>query len=208
VVNRSPTGPGKRNIMTSLEFLTAILSTFGLILLAEIGDKSQLVCMTLAARHPHPPVLLGAVAAFLVLNTLAVVFGAGLAQWIPERLLTGAVALLFGVFGIKSLLVREEEEDPDGEVVEQPHHGIFVTTFLMLFLAEMGDKTQLAVAGLAVTMPPLAVWLGATLALILTSALGIWLGVTLLRRIPIHRLHQISGVFFLALAAFAAAQWL
>lgn len=192
--------------MSILEFLTAILSTFGLIFLAEIGDKSQLVCMTRAARHRHPPVLLGAVAAFLVLNTLAVVFGAGLAQWIPEQVLAGAVAILFGVFGIKSLLTKEEAEDPDGEVVEKPGHGIFVTTFMMLFLAEMGDKTQLAVAGLAVTLPPVAVWLGATLALIITSALGIWLGVTLLRRIPIHRLHQISGVFFLVLAAFAAAQ--
>ena len=202
--------PGRDALMNDslsiLEFLTAILSTFGLIFLAEIGDKSQLVCMTLAARHRHPPVLLGAVAAFLVLNTLAVVFGAGLAQWIPEQVLAGAVAILFGVFGIKSLLTKEEAEDPDGEVVEKPGHGIFVTTFMMLFLAEMGDKTQLAVAGLAVTLPPAAVWLGATLALIITSALGIWLGVTLLRRIPIHRLHQISGVFFLVLAAFAAAQ--
>lgn len=191
--------------MSTLELLTTIFSTFGLIFLAEIGDKSQLVCMTLAARHRHTPVLLGAVAAFLVLNTLAVVFGAGLAQWIPDYVLAIAVAILFGVFGVKSILTTEQNND-DGEAVEKPGHGIFVTTFLMLFLAEMGDKTQLAVAALAVTLPPFAVWLGATLALITTSALGIWLGVTLLRRIPIHRLHQISGVFFLVLAAFAAIQ--
>jgi len=191
--------------MSTLELLTTILSTFGLIFLAEIGDKSQLVCMTLAARHRHPPVLLGAVAAFLVLNTLAVVFGAGLAQWIPDYLLAISVAILFGVFGVKSILTTEQNND-DGEAVEKPGHGIFVTTFLMLFLAEMGDKTQLAVAALAATLPPFAVWLGATLALIITSALGVWLGVTLLRRIPIHRLHQISGAFFLVLAAFAAIQ--
>jgi len=192
--------------MSTFEVLTAVFTTFGLIFLAEIGDKSQLVCMTLAARHRHPPVLLGAVVAFILLNSLAVIFGAGLAQWIPEKVLAAAVAVLFGLFGIKSLLTREEEDDPDGEVEEKPGHGIFFTTFTMLFLAEMGDKTQLAVAGLAVTLPPAAVWIGATLALITTSALGVWLGVTLLRRIPIHRLHQISGVFFLALAAFAAAQ--
>ncbi len=191
--------------MSALETLTAIFSTFGLIFLAEIGDKSQLVCMTLAARHRHLPVLLGAVAAFLILNTLAVVFGAGLAQWIPERFLAGAVALLFGAFGIKSLLTKEEVEE-DGEVDEKPGHGILATTFLMLLLAEMGDKTQIAIAGLASTLPALAVWIGATLALITTSALGVWLGVTLLRRIPIHRLHQVSGVFFLVLAAFAATR--
>ena len=191
--------------MSALETLTAIFSTFGLIFLAEIGDKSQLVCMTLAARHRHLPVLLGAVAAFLILNTLAVVFGAGLAQWIPERILAGAVALLFGAFGIKSLLTQEEVGE-DGEIEEKPGHGIFATTFLMLLLAEMGDKTQIAIAGLASTLPSLAVWIGATLALITTSALGVWLGVTLLRRIPIHRLHQVSGVFFLVLAAFAATR--
>ncbi len=191
--------------MSALETLTAIVSTFGLIFLAEIGDKSQLVCMTLAARHRHLPVLLGAIAAFLILKTLAVVFGAGLAQWLPERILAGAVALLFGAFGIKSLLTQEEVGE-DGEVEEKPGHGIFATTFLMLLLAEMGDKTQIAIAGLASTLPALAVWVGATLALIITSALGVWLGVTLLRHIPIHRLHQISGVFFLVLAAFAATR--
>ncbi len=191
--------------MSALETLTAIFSTFGLIFLAEIGDKSQLVCMTLAARHRHLPVLLGAIAAFLILNTLAVVFGAGLAQWLPERLLAGAVALLFGAFGIKSLLTQEEVGE-DGEVEEKPGHGIFATTFLLLLLAEMGDKTQIAIAGLASTWPALAVWVGATLALIITSALGVWLGVTLLRRIPIHRLHQVSGIFFLVLAAFAATR--
>ena len=106
---------------------------------------------------------------------------------------------------MKSILTTEQNND-DGEAIEKPGHGIFVTTFLMLFLAEMGDKTQLAVAALAATLPPFAVWLGATLALIITSALGVWLGVTLLRRIPIHRLHQISGAFFLLLAAFAAIQ--
>jgi putative Ca2+/H+ antiporter (TMEM165/GDT1 family) len=190
--------------MTMLEFVTPLLSTFGLIFLAEFGDKSQLVCMTLAARYRHAPVLLGAVAAFLVLNSLAVVFGAGIAQWIPEKVLAGVVAVLFGVFGIKSLLTREEDEDGDEGIAGKPGHGIFVTTFTMLFLAEMGDKTQIAVAGLAVTLDPLAVWVGASLALITTSALGVWAGVTLLKRIPIHRLHQASGVFFLLLAAFAA----
>jgi putative Ca2+/H+ antiporter (TMEM165/GDT1 family) len=77
------------------------------------------------------------------------------------------------------------------------------TTFGLIFLAEIGDKTQLAVAGMAGTLPAIAVWIGATLALATTSALGIVVGRKLLRRIPLHRLHQISGVFFLVLAAFA-----
>lgn len=190
--------------MLTLDSVLAILSTFGLIFLAEIGDKSQLVCMTLAARYRHTPVLLGSIAAFVVLNTLAVVFGVGLAKWIPDYILASAVTILFGVFGVKLLLTGEEDESV--ETVEKSDHGIFVTTFLMLLLAEMGDKTQLAVAGLAATLPPVAVWIGGTLALITTSALGIWLGVTLLRRIPIIRLHQLSGLFFLVISVYSATR--
>ena len=109
--------------------------------------------------------------------------------------------MLFAVFGVKSLRVKEA--DRDEEVKELRGHSIFLTTFVMLFLAEMGDKTQIAVAGMASTMPLIPVWVGATLALAGTSALGVVAGRQLLRRIPLHLLHQISGVFFLALAAFA-----
>ena len=181
--------------------LTAAATTFGLIFLAEIGDKSQLVCMALAARHHHRPVLAGAIAAFAVLNVLAVVFGAGLAHWVPERILAAVVAILFAVFGI--LALRSQEEADSEEIKERSGNGVFATTFLMLFLAEMGDKTQLAIAGMAGTLPPVPVWTGATLALATTSALGVVVGRKLLRRIPLHRLHQISGIFFLILAAFA-----
>jgi putative Ca2+/H+ antiporter (TMEM165/GDT1 family) len=89
------------------------------------------------------------------------------------------------------------------DIEERSGHGIFATTFLMIFLAEMGDKTQIAVAGMASTLPVIPVWIGATLALFTTSVLGVVAGRKLLRRIPLHRLHQISGIFFLLLAAFA-----
>lgn len=92
------------------QWIWAAATTFGMIFLAELGDKSQLVCMTLAARHRRWPVLIGAVAAFVVLNSLAVVFGVGLAQWIPERVLAGVVALLFAVFGVLALRTEEADE--------------------------------------------------------------------------------------------------
>lgn len=183
------------------QWIWAAATTFGMIFLAELGDKSQLVCMTLAARHRRWPVLIGAVAAFVVLNSLAVVFGVGLAQWIPERVLAGVVALLFAVFGV--LALRTEEADESEPERSWSHHGIVMATFSMIFLAEMGDKTQLAVAGLAVTLPAVAVWAGATLALALTSALGVWVGCRLLQVMPLHRLHQLSGVLFLVLAGLA-----
>lgn len=181
---------------------TVGLTTFGVILLAEMGDKSQLVCMTLAARHRAGPVLAGAAAAFLLLNTLAVTLGAALAQWIPERILAGGVAVLFGAYGL--LALRNSQDPGEDAVVERRTRGIFASTFLLILIAEMGDKTQLAVAGMAGTLPPVPVWVGATLALLTTSALGVLVGCRLLRLLPIHRLHQVSGVLFLILAAVAA----
>ena len=86
-------------------------ATFLLIALAEFGDKSQLVCMTLAARHRGLPVILGAVTAFGILNLLAVLFGAAVAAWLPEWLITLTVAVLFAGFGISALRYQEEDED-------------------------------------------------------------------------------------------------
>ena len=187
-------------------WLSTAGATFLLIALAEFGDKSQLVCMTLAARHRGLPVVLGAVAAFAILNLLAVLFGAAIAAWLPEWVVTAAVALLFAVFGISAL--RYEEEDGDEEIAEKPGYGIFATTFLMIFLAEFGDKTQIAVAGLGSTADAMATWVGATLALACTSILGVVAGRRWLNRLPLKWIHRISGVFFLLLALLAVLRLL
>lgn len=188
--------------MLPVESLPISFSTFTLIALAEIGDKSQLVCMTLAARHRHWPVILGAAVAFIVLNALAVLFGAGVSAWIPERVTAGLVAILFVAFGIHALLSRDENSSD--KVIERPGHSIFFTTLLLIFVAEFGDKTQIAVAGLASSMAPLPVWLGATIALVLVSVLGVWFGRTVLQRFPLLWLHRLSGVIFVLFALLAA----
>lgn len=185
-------------------WLSSAGATFFLISLAEMGDKSQLVCMTLAAKHKSTPVLLGSIAAFALLNLLAVLFGAAVAAWLPEWLITLAVAGLFAAFGISALRFKEEEEDADIE--EKSGQSIFATTFLLIFLAEFGDKTQIAVAGLGSTQQALAVWTGATFALACTSALGIFAGNTLLKKLSLKWIHRISGVLFLALAAVALSR--
>ena len=183
------------------QWLSSAGATFLLIALAEIGDKSQLVCMTLAARHRPTPVIIGAIAAFAILNLLAVLFGAALAAWLPEWLVILAVALLFGAFGISSL--RYQEEDEDETLEEKPGHNVFMTTFLLIFLAEFGDKTQIAVAGMSSTVAASAVWSGATLALAGTSILGVIAGRKLLHKLPLLWIHRISGAFFLMLALLA-----
>jgi len=190
--------------MISPESSSVFLSTLTLISLAEIGDKSQLVCMTLATRHRHWPVILGATTAFCVLNALAVLFGAGVAAWVPERIIAGIVALLFGAFGLHALLKQDEGESAN--VVEKPGHGVFFTTLVLILVAESGDKTQIAVAGLASSVDPFPVWFGATVALVMISALGVWAGRTVLRRFPLPWLHRIGGGVFLLFASIAAWQ--
>lgn len=190
--------------LTPGAWLSSASTTFLLIALAEFGDKSQLVCMTLAARHRGLPVVLGAIAAFAILNLLAVLFGAVVAAWLPTWLVTLAVAVLFAAFGISALRYSEEEEDENIE--EKPGHGIFATTFLLIFLAEFGDKTQIAVAGLGGTANSAAVWTGATLALACTSLLGVFAGRKLLHRLPLLWIHRVSGAFFLLLAVLAIAR--
>lgn len=176
-------------------------TSFALIAAAEIGDKSQLVCMTLASRHRAFPVILGAISAFALLNTLAVIFGVAIASWLPDYIVAGTVALLFAAFGIHALRMQEDEDDE--EVKEKSGHSIFFTTFLLITVAEFGDKTQLAVVALSSTAIPLAVWLGSTVALASTSALGVLAGRTILQKIPLVLLHKISGIIFLGLSVFA-----
>ena len=181
------------------------LTSFLLIFAAEIGDKSQLVCMALAVRYRAVPVAVGAVLAFLVLNTLAVVFGAAIANWISPLFISIAVSLLFLAFGLHALRAQDEEEaldDDDIKVKSQQH--IVLSTFALIMLAELGDKTQLAVVALSSQGSALSVWLGASLALMTTSIMAVWAGRTILQKIPIALMHRLSGILFIILALLAA----
>lgn len=188
--------------MFTSELFSISLTSFTIIALAELGDKSQLVCMTLASRYRHWPVLLGAALAFSLLNFLAVVFGASVAAWLPERVTAAIVAILFGIFGIHAL-ISDHTDEPE-LVVKHSGRSIFLTTLALLFVAEFGDKTQIAVAGLAGSTSAVPVWIGATIALLLVSALGVWAGRTLLQRLPLNWLHRVGGVVFLTFSFLAA----
>ncbi len=131
-------------------------------------------------------------------------FRKAIADWFPEFAIAGMVALLFVVFGIQALRTTIEESD-DG-VKEKSGHGIFFTTFLLITVAEFGDKTQLAVVALSSTSSPVGVWLGSTLALGTTSTIGVLAGRKLLQKIPLELLHKIGGILFLMLASVAAVK--
>ena len=145
--------------------------------------------------------LLGAIVAFALLNIIAVVFGAAAARWLPESVVLAAVGILFILFGLHAL--RNSTAGDDELPAAKGTRSLFLSTLLLITLAEFGDKTQLAVAGLGSTSDPLAVWLGATLALTLTSALGVLAGRTIMQRISVNLLHKISGGLFILLGLLA-----
>ena len=177
---------------------------FGTVFVAELGDKSQLVCLTLATRRPGLPVWAGATLAFCVLNGLAVTVGAALERLVPRGVLLSVAAALFIIFGLLSL--RAGGEDDEDAATENGSRGAMLTTFSLIFVAEFGDKTQLAVAALTATGGALSTWIGATGALALSTLSAVLAGRIVGPRIPPDWMSRLSAVAFLAAGAYTG--WL
>ena len=179
-----------------------VLIAFFAVAVAEIGDKSQLVCMVLALRGSAWMVFLGAGSAFALLNLAAVWVGSEVADLVPEMLAAAMVSALFAWFGIK-LLLETPSEETEG-LPKLDHGSVFRVSAVSILVAEFGDKTQLVVAGLAVEHPPLPVWTGATVALLMLTALAVTLGAKLLRRLSVVWIHRAGGVLFIVIALLVA----
>lgn len=185
-------------------FALPALSTFGLIALAELGDKSQLLCITLASRHRPRQVLLGVVLAFIALNTAAVLLGSAVAAWIPTRAMAAIAAILFLGFALHAFLASATDDSQAAP--SDTGRAAWLATFSLMLIAETGDKTQLAVATLASNLNPMIVWIAATSALITVSAASIWLGHRYLQRVSTRWLNRGVGCVFLVFAIGAAAR--
>lgn len=174
--------------------ISVFLTTFGVIFLAELGDKTQLTAMALAARYPWKRIFLGIALAFALLNLGAVLVGKVLFVIFPVFWTKIASAGLFLFFGITTL--RHAGADEDSHKISAA--GAIRTAFLMILLAELGDKTQLVTLSLAAQYDaPFVVFCASTLALWLVSLLGIFLGKQLMRYFPLHYIHRAAGVLFL-----------
>ena len=183
-----------------------IASSFALLFLAEMGDKSQLLAMTLAHRYRLLPVIAGVLLAFLVLNLLAVLVGDVLFLYVPQQLVLLAAGVLFLFFAWRSWL---EAADVDDEEVSEPRGGrdAFVSSFALIFVAELGDKTQLAMVALvAGTGQIWSVFIGGTAALWAVSLLGIAVGSTVLRRVPKAWMHRTAALLFLVFGVLAVGR--
>jgi len=186
--------------------LAAVTSAFMLLFLAELGDKTQLMTMTLAHRYPVRPVVAGVFSAFLLLNLLAVGVGAALYRYLPTTAVLVAAGLLFLFFAWRSWREAEAGED-EGEAEASDGRGAFVASFSLTFVAELGDKTQLALVALAAGSGAVwSVFVGGTLALWAVSAIGIAVGATLLRRVPRRWMHRAAAALFAVFGVLALVQ--
>ena len=180
--------------------LSTFISSFGLIFLAELGDKTQLTAMALALRYPWKRIFIGIAAAFTVLNLAAVLVGKILFLVLPIFWVTLVSALLFLYFGYSTLKNACDAGDDD---TPPPTAADAVrTAFLMIFMAELGDKTQLVTASQAAqhsgSLSGLGtVFVASTLALWLVSLIGIFAGKQLVKYIPVCWIHRTAGFMFL-----------
>ena len=163
--------------------------------LAEIADKSQLVLITLSARYKqHGRVFLGVVLGFILAQAVAVLLGKTIEQFIPDIVQRILVSLIFIGFGLY-ILFREHDV-----AVKVKDHKPFLTAFSLIFLTEMGDKTQIATMLFAAEYNPWLVFLSTVLVLCLVSLGSIFVGKRIVKYLHIKTIHTITGILFLLLA--------
>jgi putative Ca2+/H+ antiporter (TMEM165/GDT1 family) len=183
--------------------MEAFLVSTGLVALAEMGDKTQLLSLVLAARFRRPwPIVWGILVATLVNHALAGALGAMVTQWLGPQLLRW---ILGGSFIAMAVWMIIPDKLDEGDAKSQgPRFGVFGTTLIAFFIAEMGDKTQVATVMLAAQYGQwLAVVAGTTLGMMLANVPVVWFGERITRKVPIRLVHGISAAVFLVLGLVA-----
>jgi putative Ca2+/H+ antiporter (TMEM165/GDT1 family) len=184
------------------------LAVFPLIFFAELPDKTMFASLVLASRGRPLAVWVGTAAAFLVHVLIAVSVGAGLFRLLPDRAVDLVVAVLFGVGAALAFAVKEEDERQAAEeIVAETHtrlHRVALTAFVVVFLAEWGDLTQVLTANLAARYhSPASVAVGAVCALWAVGGIAVVSGQGLLRVMPATLLRRITGAICAVLAVLA-----
>jgi putative Ca2+/H+ antiporter (TMEM165/GDT1 family) len=175
--------------------MTAFIASTMFVILAEMGDKTQLLAMAFATRYSASKVLLAVFLATLVNHALAVLVGHFLTNVIPLDIISFVAALSFIVFGLWTI----RGDKLEGEDKKESRFGPVLTVGIAFFLAEMGDKTQLATVSLAVKYQNMFhVLLGTTLGMVIADAVGIIVGIVMRKHIPEKTIKWVSaGIFVL-----------
>lgn len=178
--------------------MEAVVSSFFLVAASEMGDKTQLLAFSLASRFRKPWVVMaGILAATLANHALASSVGTWVSSHVPPRVMAAVLAATFIGFGLWTLKpdTLEESEKP-------PRFGPFLTTTILFFLAEMGDKTQLATVAMAARYQSvLQVTAGTTLGMLFSDGLAVFLGDKLAGKVQMKWLRWIAASLFFVFGA-------
>lgn len=180
--------------------MEALLVSTGVVALAEIGDKTQLLALLLATKFRRPwPIVLGILVATLANHAFASVVGAWLVDVIGANAMRWVLGLSFIAMALWTLI---PDSAPDEESAT-PRHGVFLTTLVAFFIVEMGDKTQIATVALAAQFHSIVyVVIGTTLGMMLANVPVVFAGDALIRRVPLKVVRVVTAVSFLALGAY------
>jgi putative Ca2+/H+ antiporter (TMEM165/GDT1 family) len=175
--------------------MESLLVSTGVVALAEIGDKTQLLAFILAARFKKPlPIILGILVATIVNHGLAGALGAWITATLSPEILRWALGLSFMGMAIWTLIPDKIEEE---ETQVAQRFGVFGATLITFFLAEMGDKTQIATVAMAAHYAaPLLVVIGTTLGMLIADVPAVFAGDKLATRIPMKLVHSIAAAIF------------
>jgi len=178
--------------------MEAFLLSTGIVALAEIGDKTQLLTLLLASRFRKPwPIVTGIFIATLANHAIAGVVGAWIAREVDDQAMRWILGLSFLAMAAWMLVPDKLEGDAGAS---RKLGGVLVTTTLLFFVVEIGDKTQIATVALAARFESLAaVVLGTTLGMMLANAPVAFFGDALARRVPVRTVHVVAALVFAAL---------
>ena len=181
--------------------MEAFLVSTGIVALAEMGDKTQLLSLVLAVRFRRPiPIILGILAATLVNHAAAGAVGAWINRAAGPDVMRWALGLSFVAMAIWMLIPDKLDEDD----ARAARFGVFGTTAIAFFLAEMGDKTQVATVALAAQFSSLwAVVAGTTLGMMIANVPAVLLGEKVTKAVPIRLIHGVTAAIFVVLGSMA-----
>jgi putative Ca2+/H+ antiporter (TMEM165/GDT1 family) len=169
-------------------------AAFVVVFLAELGDKTQLVALTLAGRYPALKVLAVLGAAIILLQTLSVTAGALISEAVPDRAIGAAAGVLFLGFAVWTW--RSADEDDEDDAAGTAARAGLISVAVAFFLAELGDKTMLTTAGLAADRGAVPVRVGSLGAMLAATALAVLAGQSLLKRVRPGTLRRVGAVAF------------
>jgi len=176
--------------------LTPLVASFVLVAVAELGDKTQIAVITLSTRFKAFSVFCGATLAFLLTAGIAVAIGDALTLVLPPFWLRITAATIFLIFGFYTIISRKGETQVK---TKEARNAVF-SSFSLITLMELGDKTQLAVIALSAQYEfPLLVYLGVMIAFAFITALGATVGAALTKFVPLKHIQLGSGIIFILL---------